>query len=302
MRLCCWFWLPAIFGLAMSAPSRDAFAQGTTLPRVRDTNVGYIDPAMPGNVLRLRIDAANDELRPTLAESFWSVGPPRGNGPRIPESAVDYQDVLAYGETLLTPDISAFVELPVRFLNPEQNPNTAGMADMNAGIRAALIVEDDLVATIQLRAYAPTGDVDRGLGNGHASLEPALLVYKPLGERWGVEGELRDWIPIDGTDFAGNIIRYGVGLHYDLFCTEAWQIVPVAEFVGWTIFDGLVSIRQPSGPPVVESAAGDTIVNAKVGVRVKCGEQIDLYGGYGQPLTGDQWYENIFRLELRLFF
>jgi hypothetical protein len=273
--------------------------QGTTVPRVRDTNVGYIDPAVLGNVLRVRVDAAYDNPRPTLAEFFWSVGPPIGSGPRIPESGVDYQDVQVYGETFLTPNVSAFVELPVRLLNPEQNPNTAGMADMNAGVKLALVAEEELVATFQLRAYAPTGDVDRGLGNGHASLEPALLIYKPLGPRWGFEGELRDWIPIDGTDFAGNIIRYGAGLHYDLVCTETCQIVPVAELVGWTILDGLVSIRQPVGPPMIEDAAGDTIVNAKLGVRWKFNEEFDLYTGYGRPLTGDQWYNDIFRVELR---
>ena len=28
----------------------------------------------------------------------------------------------------------------------------------------------------------------------------------------------------------------------------------------------------------------------------------DLYTGYGRPITGDRWYENIYRLEFRLFF
>jgi hypothetical protein len=277
-------------------------AQGTTAPRVRDSNVGYIDPAIPDNILRLRIDAAFDNPTPTLAQSFWSIGPPTGRGPSIPESSVDYQDVALYCEGLVTPSISGFVNVPVRFLNPEQNPNTAGLADMDLGIKAAFIDEEDLVATFQFRTYLPTGDVDRGLGNDHVSLEPALLVYKPIAECWGLEAELRDWIPIDGTDFAGNIIRYGVGVHYDWACSPCWQIVPVAEVVGWTILDGQVSVRQPSGAAIVESAAGDTIINTKLGARLKCGERFDIYTGYGRPLTGDVWYENIVRFELRFFF
>ena len=300
MRLCTRSCLLAILALSLITRSGVALAQGTTVPRVRDTNVGYIDPAIPDNLVRFRIDSAEDNFRPTRADFFWSIGPPRGGGPAIPESSVDYQDVTVYFETLLTPKLSAFAELPARFLDPEQNPNTAGMGDMNAGLKLALIDDEDLVASLQFRTYAPTGDADRGLGNDHVSLEPALLVYKPLNERLGLEGELRDWIPIGGTELAGNILRYGVGLHYDLFCGETWQLVPVAEFVGWTVLDGEVAIRQPAGPSIIESAAGDTIVNAKLGVRLKFAERFDMYTGYGRPLTGDQWYENIYRVELRL--
>jgi len=295
-------WLAVLAGLSLCAASELANGQGTTVPRVRDSNVGYIDPAIPDNVFRLRVDAAFDNPTPTLAQSFWSIGGPAGRGPSIPESSVDYQDISAYGETLLTPSISGFVNVPVRFLNPDQNDNTAGLADMDVGLKAAFIDDEDLVATFQFRTYVPTGDVDRGLGNDHVTLEPALLLYKPLSERVGLEAELRDWIPIGGTNFAGNIIRYGAGLHYDWLCSPSWQLVPVAEVVGWTILDGQVSVRQPSGAAVVESAAGDTIVNVKLGARLKCGDRFDIYSGYGRPLTGDVWYEDIVRFELRYFF
>jgi hypothetical protein len=291
-----------VFAGSVLFTQRDAIAQGTTLPRVRDSNVGYIDPAIPGNVLRLRVDSADENVAPTRADFFWSIGPPAGDGPRIPESNVDYQDVTLYSEVLITPVFSGFVELPVRFLDPEQNPNTAGLSDLNVGIKRTLIDREDLVATFQFRTYAPTGDVDRGLGNNHVSLEPALLVYKPLGECWGLEAELRDWIPIDGTDFAGNIMRYGVGLNYQALASPCWELSPVAEVVGWTVLDGQVSMRQASGVPLVESAAGDTIVNAKLGLRWKHGERFDLYTGYGRPLTGDTWYDDIWRMELRVFF
>jgi hypothetical protein len=290
-----------LLGFLPWAATEKAPAQGTTVPRVRDSNVGYIDPAIPGDLLRLRIDSADDNVRPTRADFFWSVGPPVGDGPSTPESSVDYQDLMLYGERLLTPTFSGFVDLPVRFLDPEQNPNTAGLSDINFGIKTTLIDRDDMVASFQFRTYVPTGDVDRGLGNDHVSLEPALLLFKPLGDGWGIEAELRDWIPIGGTDFAGNIIRYGVGVHCDLFSAPAWQLTPVAEFVGWTVLDGALSIRQPTGPPVIESAAGDTIVNAKLGVRLKC-DGMDLYTGYGRPLTGDTWYDDIYRFEVRFLF
>jgi hypothetical protein len=129
------------------------------------------------------------------------------------------------------------------------------------------------------------------------------LVYKPLDDRLCFEGELRYWVPIDGTDVAGDIIRYGVGLHYGLIKSCDWGITPVAEVVGWTVLDGKANQVNSLGQVVaVEDAAGDTIVNAKLGLRIRFSDLGDLYTGYGRPLTGDRWYENIFRLELRLFY
>ena len=55
----------------------------------------------------------------------------------------------------------------------------------------------------------------------------------------------------------------------------------------------------------VKDAAGDTIVNAKIGVRLGFGPLVgpanlsrsDLYIGYGRALTGDVWYKDILRVE-----
>src|SRR5262249_3699537 len=140
------------------------------------------------------------------------------------------------------------------------------------------------------------------LGNNHVSLEPALLHYESLGERAALEGELRFWAPVGGTGFAGNIVRYGVGVHYDLAQTCQLKFTPVAELVGWTVLNGKESVVQAWGVPEVFQAAGDTIINAKLGVRVRFGDLADVYAGYGRPLTGDRWYENIWRVEFRLFF
>jgi hypothetical protein len=268
-------------------------------PTVADSSVGYIDSAIPGTQVRLRYDASFDNPTPNLAEFFWSR-----SDQRRPESGVDYQDFSAYLEYAFSERFSGFVELPWRFLDPEVNSNTNGLADMNAGFKYAFVHCEDLVATFQLRGYFPTGDADRGLGNDHVSLEPALLLYAYLTECWHFEGEFRYWIPIDGDeDFAGDVIRYGAGLHYDLIQTECWRIMPVVEVVGWTVLDGQSSSLDTStGLVEVEEADGDTIVNAKVGVRTQFDDVGDVYAGYGVPLTGDVWYENTFRLEFRLFF
>jgi hypothetical protein len=279
-----------------------ARGQGTSGPTVSDSSVGYIDPAIPGNVFRFRFDASYDDRRPTRAEFFYPKGAPAGPGLPVPEPRVDFQDLEAYLEMAATERLSGFVNVPVRFLNPEVNSNHTGLSDIDAGLKYAFLFHEDLVATFQFRTYAPTGDSHRGLGTNHVSLEPAVLLYNRLTDLLGLESELRLWVPVGGTNFAGEIIRYGVGLHYDVCRTTHCTVTPVIEFVGWTVLDGKESVVPPSGVAFVEDAAGQTILNAKLGVRVKFGDRADLYSGYGRPLTGDRWYENTFRLEFRLFY
>jgi hypothetical protein len=294
-----WAVLAAVGLLGLAAPLR---AQGTGRPTVSDSRDGYIDDAIPGDQFRLRYDASYDFTRPTRAEFFYPQGGPNGRGLPLPESRVDFQDVTAYLELAAAERLSGFVEVPWRFLNPEVNPDHNGLSDVSAGFKYAVIDDSDLVATFQFRTYAPTGDARRGLGTDHVSLEPALLVWKPLAGGFGLESELRYWAPVGGTDFAGDIIRYGVGLHYDLPLQGRVRLSPVATVVGWTVLGGKESVVHPSGLSTVEDATGQTIVNVKLGARAQLGRCGDVYMGYGRPLTGDRWYANTFRLEWRLAF
>jgi hypothetical protein len=294
-----WAVLATVAPLFTPAPT---CAQGTGGPSVRDSNVGYIDNAIPGDQFRLRFDTSYNDRRPNLAEFFWAQGRPSGPGVPLPEKRVDFQDLTGYLELSLNERFSGFVEVPWRFVNPEVNANTNGVGDMNVGFKWAFAYSNDGVATLQFRSYAPTGDASRGLGTNHVTLEPALLVYQPLADRLGFEGEFRYWIPVGGTDFAGDIFRYGLGLHYELWQTSRWKVVPVLELVGWTVLDGKESFVHPSGLVTAEDAAGDTILDIKLGAHVKFGNSCDIYAGYGRPLTGNRWYENIVRVEFRWFF
>jgi len=47
------------------------------------------------------------------------------------------------------------------------------------------------------------------------------------------------------------------------------------------------------------TAVNDTIVNGNIGLRAGFGALGDVYAGYSRPLTGDVWYKNMWRIELR---
>jgi len=271
------------------------------------SNVGYIDNAIPRTQYRFRYDSAYRNNRPDRAEFFYAkcgcfktVGlDPQADGPPLPETNVDYQDLTNYIEYAFSNRFSAFVDLPVRILNPTVNANAYGFADMIAGFKTAIVAEQDRYVTFQLKGYFPSGDSDRGLGTNHYSVEPGLLFYQGLSERMTFEGEVRYWVPIGGTNFAGQVVRYGAGLSYQVVKTCDWNLSPVIETVGWSVLNG----KQFDGlTGAVSEAGGNFILNAKAGLRFNYGEHISVYGGYGRALTGAVWYKDLARVELRLSF
>jgi hypothetical protein len=265
----------------------------------RDSSVGYIDNAAPVNQIFIRYDSGYGFRQPNRAEFFYAQGAPTGPGLLRPERSIDFQDLSVYIEKTFAERWSAFVELPTRFLNPDINENAAGFGDMNAGFKFNLVNGPTGVASLQLRTYIPTGEADRGLGNNHVSLEPAFLFFKPITERLGLAGEFRYWIPIGGTDFASDIFRYGFGLKYDLIQDCDFRLSPIVEFVGWTVVDGQETTLLPTGILLTDDSAGRSIFNVKAGVLLGLGERFDFYAGYGRSLTGDRWYEDIARFEIR---
>ena len=263
-----------------------------------ESSVGYIDSAIPVNQLRLRFDSAYNSNVPTRAEFFYS-----GGGLPKPEARIDYQEQMTYLERAWVPQFSTFLEVPVLWLYPQINTPTNGLSDVNTGFKYALQYEPDRITTFQTRIYAPTGNTTRGLGTGHVSIEPALLFFRKYGERLFLEGELRDWIPVGGDTFEGNIVRYGAGVSYRVINTPTGWVAPVTEWVGWTVLNG-EERRFPLGD--ITSAGGNTIVNAKIGVRLGWTPSLltggDIFIGYGRALTGDVWYKDMLRVEMRLRF
>src|SRR5262249_4263356 len=112
---------------------------------------------------------------------------------------------------------------------------------------------------------------------------------------------LRYWVPIGGSDFAGDVVRYGLGLSYPADRSELW-CSPVVELVGWTVLSGKQVEASSPTDFMVERAAGVTVVNAKVGMRVGWEDVFDVYVGYGRALTGLPWYRDLVRVELRWFY
>jgi hypothetical protein len=143
-------------------------------------------------------------------------------------------------------------------------------------------------------------------------VEPSLLLYHALSERWTVEGQIGDWHPIGGSagvpttnseGFAGDIFFYGIGPSFKLYQGNHIGLAPVVELFGWHVLSGFQT--QPvtgTTDGAASEVSGMNIVNLKAGVRTNIGYHSSVYIGFGQALTHDDWYKHLVRAEYRYSF
>ena len=306
-----------------------------TRPKIPGSMVGYIDNPIVESQIRIRFDADFDDAFPDRSEFFYakcscfrglqSLNPaafdPNAPGPglAVPKS-VNFQQLFMNIEYSPQRRFSAFVEVPIRWIQDRGlkpippfsgYPDGSGLSDVTAGFKFAAVVSESTYLTFQFKSYFPSGDASQGLGTHHWSVEPSLLLYHGLSNRWTLEGQIGDWHPIGGSagvpitnseGFPGDVFFYGIGPSYKLYQGHHVALAPVVELFGWHVLGGFQT--QPGGP--VDGAAaevsGMNIVNLKVGVRTSIGFHNSFYVGFGQALTHDDWYKHLVRLEYRYSF
>jgi hypothetical protein len=313
-------------------------------PSIPGTMVGYVDSAIVRSQVRVRFDAGFHDSAPDRAEFFYpqcACAKPLAPGPDFPGAStnINFQQVYLQAEYAPVSRLSMFVEIPFRWIEPQPNsfivgshdsneiPITqtkGGISDVRAGLKLALTTSLNHSLTLQIRAYFPSGNGSLGLGTAHYGMEPSLLYYQRLSQRWAVESQIGDWHPIGGSigmifdtqtsaNFAGDVFMYGIGPSYQLIDGEHFKLAPVVELFGWHVFGGLQtlspfplsnSICLPSGGVngCSYEAGGTNIVNLKVGARTSFGNRNSVYIGFGQAVTHAVWYEHIIRIEYRYSF
>jgi Putative MetA-pathway of phenol degradation len=269
---------------------------------INDTFVSFIDSAVPRSIIGLRFDGAYGDHQPMRATYlFPKGGVPGTNGFPLPETNVDTLGLTTYAEYSVMPWLSFFIEGSYKWINPDVNSNTSGAGDTVYGLKLCTWSDTNVIATILLRVYQPSAR-NETLGTGHWSIEPGLLAAYRISPTWHLEGEFRYWMPIGGDDFAGNILRYGIGLSYGQRNPSGFWYAPVAEAIGWTILSGKTMLASSADNFVIQDARNQTVVNAYLGMRMGYGQNLDFYLGYGRTLTGEYWARDMYRVEVRLSF
>jgi hypothetical protein len=267
-----------------------------------ETGVSFIDSALPLTQMRILIDGNYGLHQPSRNEYlFPKSGAPGDPGWSKPERNVDWYAITSYGEIAFASQFSVFFQVPTKIVGPDVNPDNWGVGDVDVGFKWAFYSCPGLTTTLQVRATIPTRE-GPGLSSDHYSVEPALLLNLRAIEWLCIEGQLGFWAPIDGTDFAGDMVHYGLGLTIGERSYSSFWFTPVLEVVGWSIISGKEEVFFQPDIGIPKSTAGEEIVNAYGGVRFGFGDQGDIYIGYGHSLTGDAWQHQEWRVEFRVRF
>jgi hypothetical protein len=278
--------LAQVFNAPLSSgPQRDSLQDA-------DTFVSFIDSALPRSQGRIYFDDITRMRRPTRAGYFFPNLP-------LPETSIDYTQFTTYGEIAIIPSISAFLETPVLFLDPDINRNYWGLGNMDLGFKWGLLNMSNFLGTLQFRAYVPTAPRS-ALGLHQFSMEPAFLFNANILDFLTLEGEAKYWFPLTDNFYNGQVLQYGVALAYGQRDPSSVWVAPVVEGIGWSVLSGRELVPGPM--PAVMSSRGEFIFNVYGGVRFGLGNNMSVYAGYGHSMTGDYWYKDIWRLEFRFFF
>ena len=93
----------------------------------------------------------------------------------------------------------------------------------------ALIFSPELQVERPSHGIFPNRRPQHGLSRHFFAVEPSLLAEAPCSDWVVLNGQVSYFLPLDGTDFAGEFVRYGVGLTFGNHKDKKWWITPVAE-------------------------------------------------------------------------
>lgn len=240
---------------------------------------------------------------PDRAEYFWARADGRGKGPPPPgpsrgEPGLNYQQLSLYNEAA-SGKVSVFTDMPYLSISPAETPFAAGFGNLTVGTKTLLYDCELLQFAMQFATYIPTGNFRKGLGNGHVSLEPSLILGLKLAPTTYLQAQVAEWIPIGGDpDYMGSILHYHFSLNHVL-CRPLPDVpvIAVFEVSGMSFQDGAYTdpVRGP-----FQRAGGDTYITLGPGLRTSVCDRIDFGFGsafaVGNRLAPDQEY----RIEVRV--
>src|SRR5262249_37097162 len=220
---------------------------------------------------RIRYDSGLGLQFPDRAEYFWARADGKGKGPppvapHLGEGALDYNQLNLYTEMAIK-KFSFFVEVPYLSVNPDFDPYAAGFGNMNLGTKSLLVDCELLQLAFQFRTYIPIGNFRKGIGNGHVTLEPSLLMALKLGPETYLQGQLAEWAPIGGDpNYEGSILMSHLSLNQVL-----WRIMPDVPLIGTLECNGLSFQTGSFTDPILgpfQKGGGYTFVSAGPGLRL----------------------------------
>lgn len=258
-----------------------------------------IDPSQPFAHWRMRVNSVRNQSLPDRAEFLWAKML-TGRGPKLPETGLDYQEYRLQFE-LGNKKFSTATELPIRWTNPEVNPNHTGFSDMSVATKTVLFDGETYQITQFFKTYFPTGSASMGTGTGHFAIEPGFLGRMKWSDVTFLNAELKYYVPLGGDPIAsGQVLKYGVGYSHVFYDSDKVALLPTMEFVGWSVLNGLGTNELGISLPV----DGQHIMTVVPGLRLAIDRGCELglleFGISGiLPVSDQQFFDNTLRFDFR---
>jgi len=276
-----------------------------------------VDPIRPQTHQTFRWDFMNGLRTPDRAEYYFGrYAAYAGDGPLPPtppptsppyvDTSVEFNELTSYSEAALK-KFGIFVEVPYRSIDPNVSNSAAGFSDIKVGTKSVVFDCELMQVAIQFKTYIPSGVSFQGLGTGHTTLEPSVLVGLKLHPDVYFQGQMAEWIPFsaDATQ-AGAILRVNASLNALLWCLNRdVQLIGTLEANTWSFQDGqfINPYLDPSNPATYAiNASGQTYGWMGPGARLSICNRIDFgmatMFGFGER----SWSDFGLRMEMRTMF
>ncbi len=261
----------------------------------------FVPIARPTTHTRFRWDAGFNLRYPDRAEWFWARDDGQGLGPQpvapyLGEPKVNYDELSMYTEAAIKGFAFTF-EMPYRSVDPFTGGVQAGFGDIIMGTKSLVFDRELFQIAFQFRTFIPAGRASEGLGVGHVSLEPSLILGFNLSPVSYFQGQIAQWIPIAADSYAGGILHYHLSYNHTLhYILPDVPLIGTLEANGWSFQDG-----SYTDPELGTLPANDwTYLNAAVGLRMFMCDWLDMGASASFALGSPNWAEQLYRLECRM--
>jgi hypothetical protein len=265
----------------------------------------FSDAPRPVTQLKLQYDHVWHYPFPDKGELLWARADGHGKyvipqGVHTPpfEKGVSYRDFYLVTETAID-RFGMSIALPYRQMSPETFPGASGFGDMIIGTKSLLLDCELLQFAFQFNTIVPTGNFTTGLGTGHVSLEPALLLALRLTPETYIQSELAYRFPLGGDNtYQGPMVHYSLSLNRLLWnCGCDLKLIGTAELNGWEITGGAYT-DPGTGIALSAKSVGD-VLSIGPGLRFVVCDKLDFGAAAMFTLTHQSMGDEFLKVELR---
>ena len=258
--------------------------------------------ARPITQTRLQWNYTSSLNYPDRGEYYWARSDGRGRGvtPQFGARSVGFVDQheLMQVTEAATGKASISVATPYRSVNPQFAGSQAGFSDVIIGAKSLLLDSELLLAAFQFNTFIPSGNAGKGLGTGHVSLEPSVILGLRLGPQSFLQVQIAEWIPLGGdSTYSGAMLHYHLAYNQVLWKpTEKVQLIGTAEAHGYSFQDG--GFTDPTLG--FRKASDHTSGQLGTGARLFICDKYDLGVGGVWGITGANQLGSQLRVEARV--